>query len=56
MLERMLLPSAKKMKKLLTSHGYSDSAIFETYDNKKPHNEESWRLILPESLSLLLDL
>ena len=56
MLERMLLPSAKKMKKLLTSHGYPDSAIFETYDNKKPHNEESWRLILPESLSLLLDL
>ena len=56
MLERMLLPSAKKMKKLLISHGYPDSAIFETYDNKKPHNEESWRMILPESFSILLDL
>lgn len=56
MLERMLLPSAKKMKKLLTSHGYPDSAIFETYDNKKPHNEETWRLILPESLTFFFDL
>ena len=56
MLERMLLPAAKGMKKLLTKHGYSEEKIFETYDMKKPHNEESWRLILPESFSLLLNI
>lgn len=55
-LERMLLPSAKKMKSLLVNCGYKPDLIFETYDFKKPHNEESWRLILPESFSLLLNL
>lgn len=56
MLERMLLPAAKGMKKLLVKHGYSEDKIFETYDMKKPHNEESWRLILSESFSLLLNI
>ena len=56
MLERMLLPSAKGMKKLLVKHGYSKDKIFETYDMLKPHNEESWRLVLPESFSLLLNM
>lgn len=56
MLERMLLPAAKGMKKLLVKHGYSEDKIFETYDMKNPHNEESWRLILPESFSLLLNI
>ena len=55
-LEKMLLPSAKNMKRLMIKHGYPEKHIFETYDHKKPHNEESWRLILPESFSLLLDL
>ena len=44
------------MKNLLISHGYDGEKIFETYDEEKPHNEESWRLVLPESFSLLLDL
>lgn len=56
MLERMLLPSAKGMKKLLAKHGYPEDRVFETYDMEKPHNEESWRLILPESFSLLLNI
>ena len=55
-LERMLLPSAERMKSILVKHGYNPELVFETYDKKKPHNEESWRLILPESFSLLLDL
>ena len=53
-LEKMLLPSAKKMKPLMEKHGYPENLIFETFDKRKKHNEESWRLILPESFSLLL--
>ena len=55
-LEQMLLPSAMAMKTTLVSYGYPSDRIFERYDLDKPHNEESWRLILPESFSLLLDL
>ena len=55
-LEQMLLPSAMAMKTTLVSYGYPSDRIFERYDSDKPHNEESWRLILPESFSLLLDL
>lgn len=55
-LEQMLLPSAMAMKTNLVSYGYPSDRIFERYDSDKPHNEESWRLILPESFSLLLDL
>lgn len=54
MLEEMLLPSAKAMKPLLVSHGYDENKIFETYNAEKPHNEESWRLVLPESFTKLL--
>lgn len=55
-LEELLLPHAKDMKNTLIKYGYSDSKIFETYDVEKPHNEESWRLILGESFTKLLDL
>lgn len=53
-LEQQLLPASKAMKSLLTDHGYDKSSILETYDMKRQHNEESWRLILPESFSFLL--
>ena len=53
-LEKMLLPSAKKMKKILVNYGYPEDNIFETFDTEKPHNEESWRLILPQSFTYLL--
>ena len=56
MLEEQLLPSSKEMKSLLINHGYDGERIFETYDMEKPHNEESWRLVLPESFSYLLNL
>ena len=56
MLEQSLLPSARAMKPLLIEWGYPATLVYETYDNEKPHNEESWRLILPESFSHLLDL
>ena len=56
MLEQQLLPASKEMKSLLIKHGYNGEKIFETYDMEKPHNEESWRLVLPESFSYLLDL
>lgn len=56
MLEEQLLPLSREMKSLMVSHGYNADKIFERYDSEKPHNEESWRLILPESFSLLLDL
>lgn len=55
-LEQSLLPSSVAMKGLLLSHGYDEKNIFETYDGEKPHNEESWRLVLPESFTYLLDL
>ena len=53
-LERLLIPSAREMKKLLVSNGYDEGKIFETYCEDKLHNEASWRLILSESFSLLL--
>ena len=53
-LEEQLLPSSKDMKGTLIKYGYPEEKIFETYDNEKPHNEESWRLILPQSFSKLL--
>jgi len=56
MLETMLLPSSREMKSALVKHGYNEDFIFETYDMEKPHNEESWRLILCESFSKLFDL
>ena len=56
MLETMLLPSSKEMKKVLIKHGYDASKVFETYDMEKPHNEESWRLILCDSFTKLFDL
>ncbi len=56
MLEQQLLPSSVAMKNLLVKHGYDVNKIFETYDFEKPHNEESWRLILPESFTYLLNL
>lgn len=54
MLEEQLLPAAKEMKPLMVKHGYKEEKIHETYDEEKPHNEESWRQILPESFSFLL--
>ena len=55
-LEKMLLPSSVKMKSLLVKQGYEKEKILETYDIEKPHNEESWRLILPESFTYLIGL
>lgn len=55
-LEKQLLPSSKAMKKLMMKYGYPFCKVYETYDMKKPHNEESWRLVLPESFNLLLGL
>lgn len=53
-LEQMLLPSSKAMKSALVERGYPENYIFETFDAEKPHNEESWRLILPHSFKLVL--
>ena len=55
-LEELLLPSAKAMKDVLVNYGYPQANIVETYDEEKPHNEESWRLILGESFTKMLDL
>ena len=55
-LETMLLPSSKEMKSILIKHGYNASKVFETYDMEKPHNEESWRLILCDSFTKIYDL
>lgn len=55
-LERLLVASSKEMKGTLVKHGYPEEKIFETYDTQKPHNEESWRLILGESFTKLLEL
>ena len=56
LLEEQLLPSSKAMKSTLMAYGYPQEKIFETYDDEKPHNEESWRLILCDSFTKLLDL
>jgi predicted alpha/beta superfamily hydrolase len=53
-LERLLIGSSKEMKGILVRYGYPDEKVFETYDEEKPHNEESWRLILPQSFEKLL--
>ncbi len=53
-LEENLLPSSKNMRGTLVKYGYPDEKVFETYDNEKPHNEESWRLVLAQSFSKLL--
>lgn len=55
-LERLLVPSTRAMKGTLVRFGYPEGKIFETYDIEKPHNEESWRLILGESFTKLLQL
>ena len=44
------------MKQTLVSYGYDEDKVFESYDLDKPHNEESWRLVLPESFTNLLGL
>ena len=55
-LERLLVGASKTMKETLVKYGYPKENIFETYDIEKPHNEESWRLILGESFTKLLNL
>ena len=55
-LERLLVEASKEMKEILVKYGYPEDNVFETYDCEKPHNEESWRLILGESFTKLLDL
>ena len=55
-LEQQLLPSSKAMKSTLVAYGYPLSRIYETYDDEKPHNEESWRLVLCDSFTKLFDL
>lgn len=54
-LERMLCPLSREMKEHLVRYGYEADKIFETYDKEKTHNEESWRLLLPQSLDYLLN-
>ena len=53
-LERLLIGSSRAMKGALVRYGYPEGKIFDTYDSEKPHNEESWRLILAQSFSYLL--
>ena len=53
-LEKLLLGASKGMKQVMVANGYPDEKIFETFDTEKPHNEESWRLILPQSFTYLL--
>ena len=53
-LEKLLVGASKDMKGVLVRFGYPSDKIFETYDLEKPHNEESWRLILPDSFEKLL--
>ena len=55
-LEQMLLPSSKTMKSALERYGYPTNIVYETYDDEKPHNEESWRLVLYDSFTKLFDL
>jgi predicted alpha/beta superfamily hydrolase len=55
-LEKKLLPAARGMKWHLTKNGYRKDLVYETYDSEKSHNEEAWRMILPESFTLLFDL
>ena len=53
-LERLLVGAAREMKEVMVKNGYPPEKIFETFDAEKPHNEESWRLILPQSFTYLL--
>ena len=55
-LERLLVGASKDIRGKMMQYGYPSERIFETFDAEKPHNEESWRLILPQSFTYLLDL
>lgn len=55
-LEKELEKAARRMKAILTDCGYESGKIYETYDPAKKHNEESWRLILPDSFTKLFAL
>lgn len=55
-LEKQLVVSSRKMKETMVRYGYDESLVLETYDADKVHNEEAWRLILPQSFSCLLNL
>lgn len=55
-LEQNLEKTARIMKEIMVEKGYDPEKIFETYDPPKKHNEETWRLMLPESFSLLFGL
>lgn len=53
-LERLLVGAARGMKEIMVKNAYPPEKIYETFDAEKPHNEESWRLILPQSFTYLL--
>lgn len=53
-LEAFIYDSTKTFKPQLVAHGYDEEKIFETYVKEFPHNEVSWRLILPTSFDYLL--
>lgn len=53
-LEAFIYDSTKSFKPQLVAHGYDEDKIKETYVKEFPHNEVSWRLILPTSFDYLL--
>lgn len=55
-LEKLLIADTKQMKDLLVKYGYDGNLIGEKYVEQYPHNEESWREILPESFEFLFDI
>ena len=54
-LEQQLLPASRVMKKTIVKYGYEESLVLESFDEKRAHNEESWRIVLPESFGFLLN-
>ncbi len=49
-LERQLLPDVKKMESLLLTSGYPQNLISSLYVESFPHNEISWRLVMPKAI------
>ncbi len=49
-LERMLLPQVKQMETLLLTKGYTNKNLSSLYVDSFPHNEISWRLVMPRAM------
>lgn len=54
-LERLLMEDAKRMETFLLTRGYPKKLISSLYVESFPHNEISWRLVMPKAICYAFD-